>query len=113
MFEDFSAEYEILEKNKELQNEINKYLINQGINPALKGFKYFSDIVTISLVKKKYSKTFMYELFPFIAHKYNIKEYSVQRQLRYAITLTNDEGYIPEQLYQKIWLDFKMGKVDL
>lgn len=110
MFNDFNAEFEILENNKDLQKDVNKYLIKEGLNPSLKGFKYFSDIVVISLVKKKYSKTFMCDLFPFIAHKYKIKEFSVQRQLRYTITLASQEGHIPYKLYQKIWFDFKMGK---
>lgn len=105
---DYNVEYEILNENQELQNKVNNFLINEGINPSLKGFKYFSDIVTISLVKKNYSKTFMSELFPFIAYKYGIKEYSVQRQLRYTITLSSRDGTLPEKLYQKIWFNFKV-----
>lgn len=106
---DYNIEYEILQENQELQKQVNEFLIKEGVNPSLKGFKYFSDIVTISLVKKKYSKSFMCELYPFIAHKYNIKEYSVQRQLRYTITIASTKGIVPEKLYQKIWFHFKMG----
>lgn len=109
----FKEEFEILEKNKELKKEVEKYLTRKGFNPSLKGFEYFCDIATIGLVKKKYSKTFMCEIYPFIAHKYNIKEFSVQRQLRYTFTLANYnfKKIKPEDLYQDLWFDFKMGKV--
>lgn len=109
----FEEEFKILEKNKELQKDVNEYLMQKGYNPSLKGFQYFSDIATIGLTKKQYSKTFMCEIYPFIAHKYNIKEFSVQRQLRYTFTLANSnvKKIKPDELYQKLWFDFKMGNV--
>ena len=113
MFNNFNEEYGILDRSQELQDKVNLYLVNKGYNPNLKGFKYFSDIATIGLVKKKFSKTFMCEIFPFIAHKYNIKYCSVQRQLRYTFTLAefNINKIKPDDLYQKLWFDFKMGNV--
>ena len=113
MYNDYKEEYDILKSNFELQQKVNEYLLSKGYKPTLKGFKYFSDIATIGLVKKQYSKTFMCEIFPFIAHKYKIKEHSVQRQLRYSFTLAscNIKKIKPEDLYQKLWFDFKMGKV--
>lgn len=112
MFENFKEEFEILRNNQELQNQVNEYLIKKGYRPNLKGFQYFSDIVVIGLVKKKYSKTFMTTIFPFIACKYDIKEHSVQRQLRYTFTLAdNKEKIKPDDLYQKLWFDFKTGSM--
>lgn len=113
MINKFDEKFKTLEQNKDLKKEVDKYLIEKGYNPNLKGFQYFSDIATIGLTKKQFSKTFMCEIFPFIAHKYNIKEHSVQRQLRYTFTLasSNIEVIKPEVLYQKLWFDFKMGNV--
>ena len=107
MQEEFQEEYDILNENKELHDKVKQYLINEGINPQLKGFDYFADLVTISLFKKKYSMSFMKTIYPFIAHKYNIKKSSVQRQLRYTFTLKNVRKVLPEDMYKKIWLEFK------
>ena len=113
MFNDFSEEINILNENQDVQEKVVSYLLKKGYNPELKGFKYFSDIATIGLIKKKYSKTFMCEIYPFIAHKYNIRMFSVQRQLRYTFTLasSNVEKIRPEELYQKLWFDFKLGNI--
>lgn len=113
MMNNFKEQFEILEQNKELQNAVNQYLIKNGVSSKLKGFQYFSDIATIGLVNKKYSKTFMKDIFPFIAHKYNIKEFSVQRQLRYTFTIACERKIRPEDLYQCLWFDYKMGKLEI
>ena len=113
MFNRYMEEFKLLEDNKQLKKDVNEYLIAKGYNPNLKGFQYFSDIATIGLTKKQYSKTFMCEIYPFIAYKHKIKEHSVQRQLRYTFTLasSNVKKIKPEDLYQKLWFDFKMGNV--
>ena len=103
----FEEEYQVLEENKELSEKIREYLISEKVDPRLKGFNYFVDLVTILLFKKKYSMSFMKSTYPFTAHKYNIKVHSVQRQLRYTFTIANDRGLKPEEVYKKIWYMFK------
>lgn len=105
----FEEEIRLLKENQELKEKIENYLVGKGYNSKLKGFDYFCDIATIGLVKKKYSKTFLKEIYPFIAYKYNIKPFSVQRQLRYTFTLSDVVFKIkPEDLYQKVWNLYKM-----
>ena len=108
----YKEELELLKNNQELKKKIKEYLIEKGYKSNLKGFIYFCDIATIGLLKKKYSKTFLKEIYPFIAYKYKIKEFSVQRQLRYTFTLSNEKLKIkPEDLYQELWFEYKTGQL--
>lgn len=93
----------LLNDNKELQKKVYKELIKKGIDHNLKGFYYLLDIISLCVLKRKHSFTPIKEIFPFIAHKYGIKEYSVQRQLRYTCTIRNYGFYVPNVVCFDIW----------
>ncbi len=99
----YANEVRALEKNTELQKMVEEELQKMGINPSLKGFKYCSDIITLALVKKRYSRTTIAELIPFIAYKYGIKEYSVQRQMRYTCTVVTKNKYTVIEVVYHVW----------
>lgn len=90
---DFKREFQLLKENSELQNQVNEELILLGLNNSAKGFLYISDIITLMLLLKKYTRSFINELEPFIAYKYGIKKDSVQRQLRYVCTIQTDHKF--------------------
>lgn len=105
----YENEIRMLRDNQQLQYQVDRYLENQfGLQSYLKGFKYLSDIITITLVKKKYSKTTIAEIAPFIAWKYGIKDFSVQRQLRYVCTLKTNGASDVDTIVKKTWTFFKM-----
>lgn len=99
----FASEVKALAKNTELQQMVEKEMQSIGLNSSLKGFKYCSDIITLSLIKKKYSRTTIAELIPFIAYKYGIKEYSVQRQMRYTCTVVTKNKYTAIEVVYYVW----------
>lgn len=104
----FSEEYEILKNNKELQDRVSKHLVEKyELDKNAKGFKYLIDIITISLVRKKYTRTFICEIAPFIAHKYGIKVFSVQRQMRYVCTIKTNNKYKAIDVVANTWYEIK------
>lgn len=90
---DYKREYQLLTNNQSLTNEVKEELILLGLNNSLKGFLYLTDIITLMLLLKKYTRSFICEIDQFIAHKYNIKRTSVQRQLRYVCTISTNGKY--------------------
>ena len=90
---DFKREYQLLEENNSLTNKVKEELILLGLNNTTKGFLYIADIITLMLLLKKYTRSFICDLKPFIAHKYKIKQNSVQRQLRYVCTIQTKNKY--------------------
>ena len=78
-----------------------------GLDSELKGFLYLLDIITLSIIYRKYSRTTIAELTPFIAHKYDIKEFSVQRQLRYVCTVKTNGKYKVHDICENIWKKIK------
>ena len=105
MNEDFKIEFRQLEENKDIEKKVYEYLVEKGLDTKLKGFDYLKDIITLSLIKKKYSRTTIKELTPFIAFKYGIKEYSVQRQLRYVCSIK--QKYYPVVICNRAWSDIR------
>jgi hypothetical protein len=105
------AEYKeynkLLYKNKEIRKKIAVRLLDLGLNGKLKGFLYLLGIITISVCKKKYSQTFMAEIFPYIAKREGIEVYSVQRQLRYTCTVKTNNKYLPNELALQIWQEMQ------
>lgn len=90
---DYKREYQLLNNNQSLTNEVSEELILLGLNNSTKGFLYLVDIITLQLLLKKYTRSFICEIEPFIAHKYQIKQDSVQRQLRYVCTIQTNNKY--------------------
>lgn len=78
-----------------------------GLDSELKGFLYLLDIITLSIIYRKYSRTTIAELTPFIAHKYDIKDFSVQRQLRYVCTIKTNGKYKVHDICENIWKKIK------
>lgn len=101
----FYLEEKMLNDNPKVIEKATEYLDNLGINKELKGYKYMRDILALAVLKKKYSCSFFNEITPYIAYKYNIKNYSVQRQLRYTFTITNH--YIPNDVLLNGYLIIK------
>lgn len=99
----FSEEFMALERNKTLQGMVNNELMKLGLDCRLKGFKYVSDIITLALIKRKYSRTTIAELTPFIACKYGIKDFSVQRQMRYVCTIRNARKETAIDIVYNVW----------
>lgn len=78
-----------------------------GLDSELRGFLYLLDIITLSIIYRKYSRTTIAELTPFIAHKYDIKDFSVQRQLRYVCTVKTNGKYKVHDICENIWKKIK------
>lgn len=103
----------LLSKNSLTKKRVEELLIEKGLDENLKGFKYLTDIITYALCSKKYSQTFMAEVIPFIAKRENIKEYSVQRQLRYTCTIKTKGKLYPNELAIEIWEKIKKERGEL
>lgn len=99
----YRAEVKLLNDNKEMKKRVFVELLRKGLDRNLKGFHYLLDIITLCVLKRKHSFTPITTLYPFIAHKYGIKEFSVQRQLRYTCTIKNYGFYVPNMLCFEIW----------
>lgn len=99
----YRADVKLLNDNKELRKRIYKELLKKGLDNNLKGFHYLLDIIAFCVLKRKHSFTPITTLYPFIAHKYGIKEHSVQRQLRYTCTIKNYGFYVPNMVCFEIW----------
>lgn len=97
----------MLRENRSMRSRVVKKLIDLGLDYQLKGFRYMVDILTISLCNKKYSPTFMSEVIPFIAKREGIKEFSVQRQLRYTCTIKTNGKHIPNDIARDVWVAIK------
>ena len=104
----YEQERKMLENNQELSNRIAIWLIEKGIQSHLKGFKMLVDIITLTKLKKKYSLTTIKELSPFIGYKYDIKPFSVQRQLRYTCTIATHKKYKPIELVSMAWYEIEI-----
>lgn len=99
----FDNENRLLNENPYVREKVRKYLALIGLDTTLKGFNYLEDIISLSLLMRKYSRTTIAELTPYIAWKHGIKEYSVQRQLRYVCTIKNK--YLPIDICEKAWYE--------
>lgn len=92
----------LLESNEPLKERVSEYLITKyKLDDSLKGFKYMVDIISMSLILKKYSRTTIEYLKSYIAYRYDIKAFSVQRQLRYTCTVRGD--YLPLEIAETAW----------
>lgn len=96
---------------KEIEIQVDKLLIKYGVNRDLKGYQYMKDIVLLGYAKK-YSYPKLVDYFEEIANKYNIKPFSIQRQLRYAVTLQNiyNEKVTPEEILRRANMEIKSEK---
>lgn len=103
----FKKDLEMLSQNVFVKKLVMKELLDKGLDKKLKGFLYLLDLITLALLKKNYSRTTPKELYPILAHKYGIKEYSIQRQLRYTCTIACEKHYKPDCLAQEIWFKVK------
>ena len=99
----FDNEERLLRENPYVREKVRKYLAMKGLDTTLKGFSYLEDIIALSLVRRKYSRTTIAELTPYIAYKNGIKDFSVQRQLRYCCTIKNH--YKPIDICEKAWYE--------
>lgn len=108
MGEKFKEEFKMLEENHKIRNMVYNHLIKRyGLKSNLKGFYYLVDIISLSLIKKNYSRTTINELSPFIAYKYRIKAFSVQRQLRYVCTIATNNRYKVVDICSDSWYFLK------
>lgn len=89
-------------ENEEVERLVYKTMISYQIPSKYKGFKYFKDIIVISLQDNSYSMQPMAKYFDFIAYEYDIENFSVQRQLRYSCTIKGC-CRVPIDLYTVIW----------
>lgn len=107
MEEKFKLEFQQLEENSEIKSMVYDYLVNKGLDSTCKGFAYLLDIITLSLVKKKYSRTTIAELTSFIAYKNGIKDFSVQRQMRYVCTVKTNNKYKAIDICSRAWYEIR------
>lgn len=89
-----------LKKSNIKENEnmnIHDYLIESGIYPNLKGFRYI--IKAVEIVKKNPAISFTRELYPEIAKTFNATTSSVERGIRHIVS-----DKISTQDYKRIGL---------
>ena len=94
--------------DEEIEKNVAKLLIFYGVNPKLKGYDYMKDIIMLGRKKLKYSIATFEQLEEEIALKYGIKKWSVQRQLRYAVTIKNMYG---KKIYPKDLMQIAFNKI--
>lgn len=99
--------------DEELMNNIKVFVKRYGVDESLKGFEYMCELIFWMKKTKKYSTSAMQELYHYVASKHGIEEYSVQRQLRYAVTLNNLYGgkLLPVELMHQAQREIETEKV--
>ena len=98
----------LLLKNVELRKRVWIYLKKKyGLDSKLKGFQYLEVIISLSLILKKYSRTTIEQLKSYVAYKAGIKDFSVQRQLRYTCTIVTDNKYLPIDICCESWWELR------
>lgn len=107
MQEMYELEFKQLKENPQIVKMVNEWLIARGLDSTCKGFEYTSEIISLLLIKKKYSRDAMASLFGFIAYKNGIKEFSVQRQMRYVCTIKTKNKYIVNDICSQAWYDIR------
>ena len=65
--------------------EIEKYLLEKGLNPAVKGFDYIVKAIELFNEDIKYKHNIMSELYPTIAKTFNDDASKVERAIRHCI----------------------------
>ena len=98
----YDVYHKFLKENEPLKKRVSEYLeYKYQLDSSLKGFSYMVDIISLSLILKKYSRTTIEHLKHFIAYKHDIKPFSVQRQLRYTCTVKSK--YLPINICEESW----------
>lgn len=65
--------------------EIEKYLLQKGLNPAFKGFDYIVEAINLFNKDRKYKNNVTKELYPTIAKTFSDTPSKVERAIRHCI----------------------------
>lgn len=65
--------------------DIEKYLLNKGFMPSLKGFEYIVFAIQLIRNDKKYKREITIRLYPDIAKEFNDLPSRVERAIRHSI----------------------------
>ena len=97
------------------KNDIEKILVQFGVNKSLKGFNMFADLVLLILedfennpYKRKYT---MSDYYYQISSKYDVNIHSVSANIRTAVTTSNiyGDGVTPKNIIDMILKKKKRG----
>jgi len=100
---------------------VTKMLLSAGIKISLRGFSYLRVAICNALTKEKTWGVLCNEIYPIVADKYNTDARSVEKCIRYAISLaytSRNKSYVPTNMefismivekIQEIWSK-KYGK---
>lgn len=107
MNERFETEFKELRDNPEIKQMVYDWMVGKGLDPKCKGFDYTLDIITLSIIKKKYSRETIAKLTSFVAYKNGIKDWSVQRQMRWVCTIKTKNKYKVIDICSGAWYEIR------
>lgn len=70
---------------QKIEGEIVKTLLNLGIAPNTKGYRYLRDSIYICVTSEEKNLSFNKDIYVRIAKEYNTSEASIERAVRHAI----------------------------
>lgn len=71
---------------------IEEYLFDVcGVKPNIKGFRYLRDAIDIAINNDKAKVEMFYDVYDFLANKYNDKVSCICRAMKYAIQTCKDK----------------------
>lgn len=74
-----------------MKKEITNFLLENGISPRLKGFHYLRDAIEMTIHNGGMVPAMHKGIYAEIAKKYKTKVLSIERAMRYAVEMCNND----------------------
>lgn len=81
-----------MDKN-EMESVIAKTLLNIGVSPNLKGYRYLKESIAMIIKDNALIENFNRTLYPMMAEKYNENVFSVERSIRHVLEVLRNKNY--------------------
>lgn len=73
-----------------MKNKARKLLMNLGVDPALLGYDYLVEAVSLCFQDKKYLRNITKELYPYLAKENGTTASRAERAIRHAVEKTSE-----------------------
>lgn len=76
-----------------IESIITKTLLNIGVSPNLKGYRYLKEGIAMIIKDNTLIENFNRTLYPMLAEKYGDNAYAIERSIRHVLEVLRNKNY--------------------
>lgn len=99
--------------NKALLEKISVYLLDRGIRPNIKGFKYLRRAIELTIKNKCEAIPVTTAMYPKLAAEFSDTKSKIERSIRHAIMTSNVKGQTNSEFIARASLDICIKKIEV